>query len=128
MKSFAIFRMDRFLLVSIQEEIDDISIDLLLEELASSIQSKRIQGVILDLHQVDMIDSFMAESIKKVALMLKALDAGAVVSGLRVSAVMTLIDFNISLHDVDFSLDIDDAVIKLNGLLNKRETNSPALL
>jgi rsbT antagonist protein RsbS len=117
MKPFAILKVNSFLLVSIQEEIDDSSLDRLLEELADRISALRVRGVILDLHQVDVMDSFMADSIRKVALMLRALEARAIVSGLRGSAVMTLVAFDIDMHDVEFSLDIEDAIIKLHGWL-----------
>lgn len=113
MKPYTILKTEKLLLISIQEEIDDNHLCLLLQELGDIIKSNKARGVIIDLHQVEIIDTFFAENIKKLALMLKAFNASAVVAGITVGAVMSLIDFNIDLQGVEFALDIEDAALKL---------------
>ncbi|HID97747.1 MAG TPA: STAS domain-containing protein [Thermodesulfobacteriaceae bacterium] len=114
MVPFSIFPLGDVLLVSIQEEIDDVSLASLLDLLGITVSQRRIRGVIVDLKDVDVVDSFLAEHLWSLASMLALLHAQTVIVGLSVPVVMTLLDFDIALKGVEFALDVEQALDKLN--------------
>lgn len=110
---FTIFPLGRLLLVSIQEEIDDRSIEALLRELGAEVRSRGAAGVIIDLGGVEVVDTFLAEQLKRLAEMLDLLKAKVMVSGLSAPAILTLRDFGIELGDLEFALDTQQAMERI---------------
>ncbi len=110
---FTIFPLGRLLLVSIQEDIDDKSIEQLLQQLGREVQSRGARGVIIDLGNVDVVDTFLAEHLMRLAEMLHLLKAKVLISGLSAPAIMTLRDFGIELGDLEFALDTQQAMERI---------------
>lgn len=113
MRPFSIFPLGEILLVSIQEEIDDHDIELLLKELGHTVNKRGSRRVIIDLHEVEAVDTFLATGIENLASMLYLLRASTTVVGLSVATVLTLLDFDIRLRGVDFALDVEQALSRL---------------
>jgi rsbT antagonist protein RsbS len=112
---FSIFSLGDCLLVSIQEEIDDQSLESLIGLLGKKVVAKRARAVIIDLHDVEIVDTFLAEHIAGLVSFLHLLKAKVMVAGLQVPVVLTLIDFDIRLKGIEFALDVEQALKKLNG-------------
>ncbi len=113
MRPYSVFILGNILLVSIQEEIDDKNVQRLLGILGSLVIKHRITAVIFDLHDVEVVDTFLATNIERLADMLRLLEARVMISGLSVPAVLTLLDFKIQLRGVGFALDVEQALEKL---------------
>lgn len=113
MRPFSIFPLGEIILVSIQEEIDDHDIELLLKELGHTVNKRGSRRVIIDLHEVEAVDTFLATGIENLASMLYLLRASTTVVGLSVPTVLTLLDFDIRLRGVDFALDVEQALSRL---------------
>ena len=90
----------------------------LLGLLGSLVIRHRINAVIFDLHDVEVVDTFLATNIEKLADMLQLLEAEVMVSGLSVPAVLTLLDFEIQLKGVSFALDVEQALERLGKSKN----------
>ncbi len=118
MRPYSVFILENILLVSIQEEIDDKNVQRLLGLLGSLVIRHRINAVIFDLHDVEVVDTFLATNIEKLADMLQLLEAEVMVSGLSVPAVLTLLDFEIQLKGVSFALDVEQALERLGKSKN----------
>ena len=113
MQPFSVFSLGNVLLVSIQEEIDDVGVASLYETIAGKVQTSKAHGVILDLHDVEVVDSYLARNLQQLTASLSLMRAMVVVVGLAVPVVMTLIDFGIDLKGMKFALDVEQAVIML---------------
>jgi len=113
MKSFSVFPLGNILLISIQEEIDDEGIADLLEGISDLVRVRGAHGVIVDLHQVEVVDSYLAQHLAHMAAALDLLRARVVIVGLAVPVVITLLDFGIRFEGVDFALDVEQALAKL---------------
>lgn len=100
------------IMVTIQEEIDDSHISLLVDELSKKVHIRHVKHVIIDLHEVGAIDTYLAGEIEKLASMLYLLRASTTVAGLSVPVVLTLLDFGIRFEGVDFALDVEQALSK----------------
>lgn len=113
MQAFSLFTLGPVLLVSIEEDIEDNAIRLLQDQVSELVSGGNIDGVILDLHHLEVMDSYFAEKIEELAAMLKLLQAEVVVAGLSVPVVMTLLDFDITLPGLNFALDTEQALLRL---------------
>ncbi len=113
METFSVFSLSGILLVSIEEEIDDSSVRVLLDLVSETVSSHELHGVIVDLQSLEVIDSFLADHLQQLARTLKLQDAALVIAGLRVPVVMVLLDFGIKFPDLVFALDVEQAMLRL---------------
>ncbi len=115
MQPFSVFSLGRILLVSIEEEIDDSAVRSLLDLVTETVSSQQLYGVIVDLQNLEVIDSFLADHLHHLAGTLKLQQAEMIIAGLSVPVVMTLLDFGIKLPDLAFALDVEQALLRLDG-------------
>ena len=113
MQPFSVFSLGDVLLVSIQEEINDAEVSSLFDTVADKVRTSKSHGVILDLHDVEVVDSYLARNLQQMAASLKLMRAMVVVVGLAVPVVMTLLDFGIDLEGMEFALDVEQAMVRL---------------
>lgn len=113
MEPFSIFSLGDILLVSIQEEIDDVSIGRLLQSLGRQVSKNKARAVIIDMHEVEVMDTFLAEHIEELVSFLHMLRSQVVVAGIQVPVALTLTDFDIRLRNVEFALDVEQALSRL---------------
>ncbi len=121
MKPYSIFHLGPISLVSLQEEINDAEIVMLLKELSQQVRIKRIRGVIVDLGNIDVIDTFLADSIQRLSSTMHLFKTKVVVSGLKASAILALKSFELTFgKDLIFALDTE-AALKRRGNIIKQE-------
>ncbi len=113
MKPFSVFSLGGILLVSIEEEIDDSSVRILLDRVSGAVNQESLYGVIVDLQVLEVMDSFLADHLQQLARTLKLQNAALILAGLSVPVVMTLLDFGIKLPDLAFALDVEQAMLRL---------------
>ncbi len=114
MKAFLIFRLGRILLVYLQEEIDDEQVVELLRELSRKVRTSRARAVIVDLSDVEVMDTYLAENIQRLATTMSLFRAEVVVAGLGAHAISALKAFDMSFgSDLHFALDAEQALSKL---------------
>ncbi len=123
---FSIFPMQDVIMVSIQEEIDDRHVSRLVKELSDRVKSGHVRHVIIDLHEVEAVDTFLAGEIEKLAAMLYFLRASTIVVGLSVPVVLTLLDFGIKFQGVEFALDVEQALSRIGELQPFEECLHPS--
>jgi rsbT antagonist protein RsbS len=100
-------------LVSIEEEIDDTAVGVLLDLVSETVNRQELYGVIVDLQSLEVIDSFLADHLQQLARTLKLQDSALVIAGLRVPVVMVLLEFGIKFPDLVFALDVEQAMLRL---------------
>ncbi len=113
MQPFSLFSLGGVLLVSLEEEIDDAATRELLARVSARVSREAISGVIVDLHHFEVLDSHLARQLQTLARVLQLLWARMVVVGLCVPVVMTLLDFGITLPEMEFALDVEQALVRL---------------
>ena len=125
MEPFSVFSLGGVLLVSIEEEIDDSSVRVLLDMVSETVSRQELYGVIVDLQSLEVVDSFLADHLQQLARTLKLQNAALVIAGLSVPVVMTLLDFDIKLPDLAFALDVEQALFSLQEQGGYGEDNGP---
>ena len=115
MLPFSVFPLSNCLLVSIQEEIDDAGIASLFANITEMVNEHQARGVIIDLHDVEVVDSYLANNLEELAASLNLMRTKVVIVGLAVPVVITLLDFGIELKGVEFALDVEQGLSRLQG-------------
>jgi rsbT antagonist protein RsbS len=107
MERIPILKMGRFLLVTIQVDMDDRLADTLQNDLTSRISQTGARGVLIDISAVDLVDSFIGRMLANVAAMARVLDAETVVVGMRPAVAITLVELGLSLPGIRTALNVD---------------------
>ncbi|AIC95773.1 MULTISPECIES: STAS domain-containing protein [Bacillaceae] len=108
-----ILKLNQYLLISIQTELDDQTALQFQEDLLGKIHEEGSNGVVIDLTSVDMIDSFIAKVLGDVVDMSSLMGARVVLTGIRPAVAITLIDMGIKLEGVSTALDLEQGLASL---------------
>ncbi|BAM46481.1 MAG: STAS domain-containing protein [Amphibacillus sp.] len=108
-----ILKLQNYLLISIQVELDDKTAIQFQEDLLNQIYKSGAKGVVIDLTSVDIIDSFIAKVLGDVVTMSDLMGAKVVLTGIQPAVAMTLIELGIHMQDVQTALNLEQGLIKL---------------
>jgi rsbT antagonist protein RsbS len=107
MERIPILKMGKFLLVSIQIDMDDRTAMSLQDDLTGQIVKHRAKGVLIDISSLDVVDSFIGRMLANTAAMARILDADTVVVGMQPSVAITLVELGLSLKGVRSALNVE---------------------
>ena len=116
MDRIPILKMGRFLLVTIQVDMDDRLADTLQNDLTNRISQTGARGVLIDISSVDLVDSFIGRMLANVAAMARVLDAETVVVGMQPAVAITLVELGLSLPGVRTALNVERGMALLRTL------------
>lgn len=108
-----ILKLQNYLLISIQVDLDDETAIHFQEDLLNQIYESGARGVVIDLTSVDIIDSFIAKVLGDVVTMSDLMGAKVVLTGIQPAVAMTLIDLGIHMQDVRTALNLEQGLVKL---------------
>lgn len=117
-----------YLIVPIQIELDDNTIEALQNQILEQIDEKNIKGVIIDVSMIDIIDSYISYTLSETAKMAKMMGCETVICGVQPNVALTLSQMGVELEGVIFSLTLEDGLTKLkesriDGLLGGAQNN-----
>lgn len=107
MERIPILKMGKFLLVSIQIDMDDRTAMTLQDDLTAQIVKHRSKGVLIDISSLDVVDSFIGRMLANTAAMARILDAETIVVGMQPSVAITLVELGLSLKGVRSALNVE---------------------
>ena len=107
MERIPILKMGKFLLVSIQIDMDDRTAMTLQDDLTGQIVKHRARGVLIDISSLDVVESFIGRMLANTAAMARILDADTVVVGMQPSVAITLVELGLSLKGVRSALNVE---------------------
>jgi rsbT antagonist protein RsbS len=116
MDRIPILKMGRYLLVSIQVDMDDRTAMVLQDDLTTHIVRHRAKGVLIDISALDVVDSFIGRMLANTAAMARVLDAETVVVGMQPSVAITLVELGLSLTGVRSALNVERGIVLLREL------------
>ncbi len=111
--SVLISRQGDFLIVSIVSDLSDSQVVALRAELINRVGNLRSRGVIVDVGGLDVIDSFVARSLRSIALTVKLRGAETVVVGIQPDVAIAMVQFDLDLQPIHAALDLDEAFLLL---------------
>jgi rsbT antagonist protein RsbS len=119
MERIPILKMGRFLLVSIQVDMDDRTAMNLQDDLTTQIVKQRARGVLIDISGLDVVDSFIGRMLANTAAMARVLDAETVVVGMQPSVAITLVELGLSLTGVRSALNVERGMTLLQEIAGR---------
>lgn len=121
MERIPILKMGRFLLVTIQVDMDDRTAMTLQDDLTAAIVKHKAKGVLIDISSLDVVDSFIGRMLANTAAMARILDADTVVVGMQPSVAITLVELGLTLVGVRSALDVERGMALLTNVREAEE-------
>ena len=107
MQRIPILQMGRFLLVTIQVDLQDQTAMALQEDLAAKIEATSANGVLIDISALEIVDSFIGRMLASISGIARVLDATTVVVGMQPAVAITLVELGLSLEGVRTALNVE---------------------
>jgi rsbT antagonist protein RsbS len=101
---------DGCLIVPVHVELYDDSLSQLQSNLLAKLAETGAHGVVIDVSNVAVIDSFIGEALAQMAQMSMLLGARLVISGVRPSVAATLAEFEVALAGIRWAGTLDDGL------------------
>jgi rsbT antagonist protein RsbS len=115
----AIFQQGDYLIASIQSDLTDSQVLALRDDLAERVGRHRARGIVVDVTAMDVIDSFVARSLRSIAVTAKLRGADTVVVGIRPDVAIAMVQFDLNLEPLRAALDLDEAIAFLDELARR---------
>ena len=110
----AILRQRDFLIASVQSDLTDTQVLALRDELLERVGRYRTRGIIVDVTALDVIDSFVARSLRSIAEATKLRGVSTVIAGIQPDVAIAMVHFTLDLEPLRTALDVDDALALLD--------------
>ena len=114
--SFAILRQGDYLIASIQSDLTDSQVLALRDDLSERVGVHRARGIVVDVTALDVIDSFVARSLRAIAVTARLRGASTVIVGIRPDVAIAMVQFDLNLEPLRATLDLDEALSLLDRL------------
>lgn len=114
--SVAILKQGDHLIASIQSALRDDEVLELRDELADRVGRLRARGIVIDVTALDVIDSFVARSLRTIALTAKLRGAVTVIVGIQPEVAVAMVQFRLNLEPLHTALDLEEGLDLLSSL------------
>ena len=114
-----ILKQGDYLIATIQSALSDSGVLALRDDLAERVGRFRSRGIIIDVAGLDVIDSFVARSLRTIALTAQLRGARTVIVGIQPDVAVAMVQFQLDLAPLETALDLEEAL----ALLDQRRRN-----
>ena len=115
--SVAILRQGEYLIASIQSDLSDSQVLELRNDLPELVGRYRAKGIVIDVAALDVIDSFVARSLRSIVLTARLRGAETVIVGIQPDVAIAMVQFRLNLGPLRVALDLDEARELLDRLI-----------
>jgi len=116
-----ILKQGSYLIASIQSALSDSEVLELRDDLADRIGRFRSRGIIIDVAALDVIDSFVARSLRNIARTASLRGAATVIVGIQPDVAIAMVQFRLNLEPLQTALDLEEALELLDRNTRRRE-------
>jgi rsbT antagonist protein RsbS len=95
------------LLVKIPLDASDEEIEIIQGKILKNLEDYDVNGVVLDISKVEVVDSFFARTITETTQMVDLMGAKTVVAGMNPSVAITTVELGFNLGNALFALNVD---------------------
>ncbi|HET6869316.1 MAG TPA: STAS domain-containing protein [Solirubrobacteraceae bacterium] len=121
--SVAILKQGDHLIASIQSALRDDEVLELRDELADRVGRLRARGIVIDVTALDVIDSFVARSLRTIALTAKLRGAATVIVGIQPEVAVAMVQFKLNIEPLHTALDLEEGLELLRDLMAQPRRN-----
>ena len=116
-----ILKQGDYLIASIQSALSDSEVLELRDDVADRIGRYRSRGVVIDVTALDVIDSFVARSLRNIARTASLRGAVTVIVGIQPDVAVAMVQFRLNLEPLQTALDLEEALTLLDRHARRRE-------
>jgi rsbT antagonist protein RsbS len=113
-----VLKQGPWLIASIQSALSDSEILELRDDLADMVGRRRARGIVIDVAGIDVIDSFVARSLRTIAMTTRLRGAETVIVGIQPDVAVAMVQFQLDLAPLHTALDLEEGLEVL-----ERQTN-----
>ena len=110
-----ILRHGGYLIATIQSALSDSGVLALRDDLVDQIGAHRARGIVIDVAALDVIDSFVARSLRTIALTARLRGAETVIVGIQPDVAVAMVQFQLDLDGLHTALDLEEALAWLDA-------------
>jgi len=114
-----ILRMGQTLLVTLQGDLEDTTVELIEKEVTREVARIRARGVLLDVSGLSVVDSFVARVIARLVGMVRLLGADATIVGIQPAVAISLVELGVPMGHVHTALNAEQGMARLRGRRNE---------
>lgn len=114
--SVPILKQGDYLIATIQSALSDSGVLELRDDLVECVGRHRSRGIVIDVTALDVIDSFVARSLRTIALTARLRGAETVIAGIQPDVAVAMVQFRLDLAPLRTSLDLEEALELLGAL------------
>jgi rsbT antagonist protein RsbS len=114
--SVAILHQGDVLIASVQSDLSDTEVLAFRDDVAERIGRHRARGIIVDVGALEVIDSFVARSLRAIAITAHLRGAHTIVVGIQPDVAIAMVHFDLNLEPLWTALDLDEALEALGRL------------
>jgi rsbT antagonist protein RsbS len=116
-----IVRIGDTLVASVLEDLHDRDAQTLQTDLFGRLEQRGLQGVLLDLSVVEIVDSFLGRMLNDIAVGVRLLGAQMVVVGIQPAVAITLVELGLELKGVRTAVTADRGLDLLRRLIAREQ-------
>jgi rsbT antagonist protein RsbS len=113
-----ILKQGPWLIASIQSALSDSEILALRDDLAEMVGRRRARGIVIDVAGIDVIDSFVARSLRTIAMTTRLRGAETVIVGIQPEVAVAMVQFQLDLAPLHTALDLEEGLAVLGKTTN----------
>lgn len=110
----SIMRQGQTLVASVHTALDDSQLARFEQDLIEQIGRHRSRGVVIDVAALDVIDSFAALTLRRIAEMARLRGARTVIVGIQPEVAFTMVRLGMGTGDVPTALDLEEGLAMLS--------------
>ena len=114
--SVAILHQGDVLIASVQSDLSDTQVLAFRDDVAERIGRYRARGIVVDVGALEVIDSFVARSLRAIAITAQLRGAQTIVVGIQPDVAIAMVHFDLNLEPLRTALDLDEALEALARL------------
>ena len=108
-----IMRMGRNLLVTLQGNLEDTTVEQIERAVTDEVARTRATGTLIDVSGLSIVDSFVASVIARLVAMIRLLGAEATIVGLQPAVAITLVELGVPMGHVRTALNAEQGIARL---------------
>jgi len=120
-ENISVIKVYDILIVTVPAEPDDETIAMLQNKILEAMERHNARGLILDISNVETLDSFFARTIVETAQMVELMGGRTVIVGMRTSVAITATQLGLSFRRIYAALNVERALILLENLSSREE-------
>ena len=108
--SVPILKQGDTLIATIQSALSDSGVLELRDDVVERVGRHRSRGIIIDVTALDVIDSFVARSLRTIALTARLRGAETIIVGIQPDVAVAMVQFQLDLAPLRTALDLEEAL------------------